>query len=284
LQNHYLCFTINNRICNLKPTLKMKKITTLLLLLGSFLLHAQESYPAKHPELLIGKEVKVLDITSDEYPDFFTDKELQKAYSPPPGQKIYTAKAALLGKIFKVIDVKRDKSYDIEDVTIELEGRDNLKLYYRYDQKYDFDYHFEVIGGLNLPDGFYCEYITTTNTEEGTNAKASVGVGVHVSKDVEKGKSAYYLIFNLFLPKDSKPLSSLTLILDGQKTIVKKSSLIIPEFHDGLKYKYSFTTFLTPQDLALIKVNKITGVRLGDQVAPVPNGQKMQGILNCLSK
>jgi hypothetical protein len=268
----------------MKPTYIMKKITIIVLLLWASLMQAQESYPGKFAELLVGKEVKVIDNNNTHgYPDFYTDKELRKYYSPEPGEKVHTARKAILGKTFKVIDLSRSGN-DMRRVTLELEGPDNLKIYYRYNDNFDFGYPFEVIGGLTLPADFYCQYIETGTSEFGTTSKASVGPGTNVNKNVDSKETSYYITFALFLPKDSKPLSSCTLILDGQKSIVKKTDLIIPEFHDGATFKYSFALILTPQDVAQIKANKIKGLRLGDQVVPLPNGEKIKGVLTCLSK
>jgi len=259
----------------------MNKIFTLVLLLCNFIMHAQESYPSKKAELLLGKEVKVIENNnSSGYPDFFTDIDMRTAYAPEPVKKIYTDRAAILGKTFKVTNVLRTD----RGVTIELEGQDNLKLYYRYNENYDFDYPFEVKGGLTLPADFYCDYIETTKTETGTNYKAFLSPGVNLNKDVDNGKSRYYITYSIFLPKDSKAVDSFTLLLDGKKTIVKKTDLIIPEYNDGRSFRYRFTAFLSPQDIALIKTNAITGVRIGDQVAPLANGKKTQEILKCLTK
>jgi hypothetical protein len=51
----------------------MKNITLLITLLFAFAINAQESYPGKHPELLVGKQVKVVTTSfakNDGYRDF----------------------------------------------------------------------------------------------------------------------------------------------------------------------------------------------------------------------
>jgi len=266
----------------------MKKITTIVVLLCSLFMHAQENFPNKNPELLLGKEVKIISTIQSKheklgYDDFYTDETLRNYYEPISHNSSFTKEGALLGKTFNVTDIKDVSTPDFKWVRVKLEGEDGLTLYYRYNFRPN-SYPFEVKGGLTLPDGFYCNIIEETINPESQNFKALVDNGTWVTKDVEKGQSKYYITFAIFLPKDSKPLESATLLLEGQKTITVKTGLIIPEFHDGNMYKYNFTVFLNKQNLALIAANKVTGVRVGEQVAPIAQGQKIQGVIKCLSK
>ena len=268
----------------------MKKLILVLLLLCVSFIYAQENFPYKNPELLLGKEVKVISTSESRdarlgYMGFYTDENFYKCYDPTSKHSSYSKPETLVGKTFKITDVKDVSTPDFNKVRLKLEGKDGLNLYYKYNYRLPSSYPFEVTGGLTLPDGFYCNIIEeNTISPEWQNFKALVDIGTWVSKDIEKGKSKYYITFAIFLPKDSKPLESATLLLERQKTITVETDLIIPEFHDGKTFKYNFTMFLDKQNVALIAANKIIGVKIGDQVATITQGQKIQGVINCLLK
>ena len=262
----------------------MKKITLILAFICSIIATAQESFPGKYADLLLGKEVRVKDFpTRDSYEGFYQDENQQKIYAPIPRPSIYTKKDALLGKVFKVTATKPLSGFDNPSL-LTLVGENDLHVYYMYHPALSYEYPFEVIGGLTLPDGFYCDLVKESKFGDTVSYSAFTDDGSKVSKDVSPKGTEYYLTLIAFLPKDSKPLQSATIILEGDKVLTKKSDLIIPQFQTSISFKYTYTILLNPKELALLKANKIVGIKFGEQVANLIVGNKVQGVLNCLTK
>src|SRR5690606_20657972 len=83
----------------------MKNLTFFIVMLFSAVLGAQ-NYPGNKPELLLNKEVKVLDKDSPKeygYREFYKDKELDKVYACC--QKTSSKYEKLVNRVFKVTAV-----------------------------------------------------------------------------------------------------------------------------------------------------------------------------------
>jgi len=271
----------------IKTTNPMKKFLLATAMLFSVFMSAQESFPANHPELLKGKDVKIvptIDTESRGLEGFFTKEDLTEVYMPGDN-KSYTRVDALLGKQFKVnaIDKLTFPGSTSEYTRITLQGQEGQILYYSYNSKYDFKYPFEVIGGLTLPEGFYCDYIT--KQEYGTNVRytAMVAIGTSVTKSVAAGKASYSMSFAVYGDKDpGGMISKVTLALENNKTIVDNNQSLFAEMRSATSYKYSFTVLLSDAQIQLLAQNKLIGIKAGPLVLPFENATKLQGVIKCI--
>ena len=259
----------------------MKKLILLTALLFAFIINAQD-YPGKRPELLIGKEVKVKDIEIAQqfgYTGFYNSEVLDEAY---PNGGIHTKKELLLGKIFKVIDIKRGNCR-LGGIcfVIKLE-LDNKYLYYQYDPTLISFYPFEVIGGLELPKDVYCDLLRVANLSKGTTYETKKVEGIDITKSIWDGKTKYSMFVNIFGNIRVSNPKGVIIILEGDKKIVKPSNIVGMEYHDGKSYRYTSSVELTLQEIELLKTNKIIGVSLDSIGSEIQMGDVIKGMVYCL--
>lgn len=265
----------------------MKKSNLLLLLfvLTSLLCYSQ--FPAKHPELLLNKEVtiKPLAPSLQEY----GYRDLHKN----PQIKI-TDKAirhsSVVGKTFIVKEVTPYEKYTETKFVIKLESPDNGIYYYDYNPKYDFDYILEVVGGLELPKDLYCADIKTENDKFTGEIRSSspYSEGVSFVKITKDGTSKIFLSIN---ETGSTPVvgkTGLILLLENNKRIEKPTAPIDVKVNSGYTgatgYVYSAFVELTSDDIKLLCENSMTDDRLYIFDGTFKNGQKLKDYINCLNK
>ena len=99
----------------------MKNFTLLIALFFSLIITAQD-HPGKRPELLLGKEVTIIDLTGNDYSDiskekgyqrFYTDKEVLSKYKE--NSKHNTEYEALFNKTFTVKNVELKNHNTVAD-------------------------------------------------------------------------------------------------------------------------------------------------------------------------
>lgn len=261
----------------------MKKILLITLILIAF--NAQAQFPGKHPEILLNKDVRVIPLSqtlqSLGYREFHKNDKM-KILDKPIKHEI------LAGKNFKVSDVKTYENYGSSKYILKLESSDKTVFYYDYDPKYDFKYQLEVIGGLQLPEGFYCEDIATeTDKFTGAIRKSSPTYqGIYFLKTTTKnGTSIYYLSVN---KNGSTPKIGATglylLLTNGQKLEKPATPIDVKVNNDGSGYTYNAFIRLTESDIKLLIENQITDIRLYVFDGTITKGEILSEYLKCLTK
>lgn len=264
----------------------MKKITFLLLLVFTSF-YSQAQFPAKHPELLLNKEVTIIPLTPtlQEY----GYKSLHKSDEMKITDKAIKH-SAIVGKSFKVTEVSPYEKYGSTKFKIKLESAENGIYYYDYEPKYDFEYILEVIGGLELPADLFCADITTETDkftgEIRSTSPYSEGVSfIKVNKD---GKIKIYLAINETGSTVAVGKTGLILLLENGKKIEKPSAPITVKVNSGYTgakgYVFSAFEELNTEDIKLLSENAITDNRLYIYDGTIKNGKKLQSYLNCLNK
>src|SRR5690606_4696001 len=141
----------------------MKQFTLALVLLFSLLAIAQEEkkpeiFPFRRPELLVGKTVTIRPLSDEEiekekgYGNFFENEDLDVYY------KVGIFKSdpkSLENRVFKVVSAIKGK-YDT--YTLKLEAENGEIIYHIFYENEEEHYYFEVEGGLDFPNDFYCDY------------------------------------------------------------------------------------------------------------------------------
>lgn len=264
----------------------MKRVNLLLFLaLTSLLCYSQ--FPAKHPELLLNKEVTIKSLAPSLQEYGYSN--LHKN----PEMKI-TDKAirhsTVVGKNFIVKEVTPYEKYAETKFIIKLESPENGVYYYDYDPKYDFHYILDVIGGLELPADLYCADITTENDKFTNEIRSSspYSEGVSFVKTIKDGKTTIYLSINEIGSTAVVGKTGLTLLLENNKRIEKPTAPIDVKVNSGYTgakgYVYSAFVELTTDDIKLLSENAITDNRLYIFDGTIKDGQKLKDYLNCLNK
>lgn len=266
-----------------------KKVILFIATLFSTISYCQV-FPGDLIELLSNKELKVL--SKDEslqkygYDDFYKDEKLKIKFDCCES---YNSKyKSLVGKIFKVISYESyNNIIGALKYKLKIENLETGILYFDYDPKYDFKFPFEVVGGLTLPEGFYCKGIEQTTDkftgEIKTTTDYSEGICfVKVEKDK---KRKLYLAINETGATLNVGQKGLILLLENNKRIDKPEATIdVKPSSSSSGYIYSAFVELSDADLNLLITNRITDNRLFIYDGTIRNGEKLKEILKCLIK
>ena len=265
----------------------MKKFILLFALLLSIGAAAQ-TFPGKRPDLLLGKEIKVKPIQLSQYvkgyKDFYSNDKLTSNYLAKDMYTHHTEIAALEGRVFKVTAVdpipERDKYFRLTLL-------DELKketLYYKYYAGFEPDFNFEIIGGLQFPADFYCEYIKQENLEGGKIKFAtSPQDGITFTKTRDGNVTIYFMKINIRTNEKQTGKGAVVTLENGK--VIKKPEAKTAGDDTPDKYgSYFYATIfpLTLEDIELLIDYKITGVKVMNASDPVLGGNMLKGMFACL--
>ncbi|WP_445749912.1 hypothetical protein [Polaribacter sp.] len=267
----------------------MKKILLLTVILISNLSFGQ-NFPGNDVNLLLDKEIKVKE--KDEslqkygYDHFYKNDKMKKKYDCCES---YNSKyAGLVGKVFKVLSAEPYKNIiGTEKYKLKIENAETGIIYFDYDPKYEHSFPFEVIGGLDLPDDFYCKKIeTTTDKFDGkTTSRTGYSEGISFIKVTKDGSSKIYMSVNEIGSTINVGKKGLILLLENGKKIERPNADLDTKVNKGGRgYVYSAFIELTQAEIDLIIENKITDNRLYIYDGEIKNGQKLSEYLKCLNK
>lgn len=265
----------------------MKNFTLLIALFFSLIITAQD-HPGKRPELLLGKEVTIIDLSDNYYSDlskekgyqrFYIDKKLYDTYKE--NSKRNTEYRALFNKTFTITNVEPATSKYLGNYHIITLESPDLVLYHEYFD--DEPYYFKVKGGLEYPDDFYCDYIIEkADTDNGTTDYIIEPYdGLSLTK--VKGKLNGYLLKASMIKATLDTANGVTFILENGATITRPSLTPLKSVTHTGSYEYTRQIELTKQELELLKSHKITHVQLGGLKEDISWGtQLIKDALPCL--
>lgn len=258
----------------------MKQILLLFLVLFTATLKAQ-SFPYKNVELLKNKEVTIIEThessVTDGYSEFYSDKYYIKRYMKADSGYM-SRRDALIGKKFKVLDIGPAGS----DFWLTLQGEDNSICYYQYrPTMLLMNYPFNVTGGLDLPDNFYCSYFKKESYTAKEVYVAQIHK-IHIFKRVEDGVVRYTFVINEFLQTDGRAGKGFALIMEDGTQISQPKFPIEPQYHDGVNYKYFHSFDPTPEEMKILASKKIISAKFIDHFVTINWGEQIQGIFKCL--
>ncbi|NDJ00081.1 hypothetical protein GWA97_13405 [Flavobacterium sp. LaA7.5] len=274
----------------------MKTRITLLLLMFSIFSFGQ-NFPGENVELLLNKEVTpIKDEVGKEYlyKNFYVefdtiskklDKYKKKAHAFPKGL-YFSDYDKLVGKNFKVTKIypTNQQQYSV----LEIKNDEIGVLYYHYDSKYDFSFELEIIGGLDLPEDFYCKKIDVKvdKFENKQSYFTPYTSGVLLMKTVKNGKANIFLSINELGKTLNVGKTGLTLLLENGKKISKPDAKIDVETNGYGEYVYNTLVLLTEDDIKLLLENNITDNRLYiyDGVIKKEDAEVIREYLKCLTK
>lgn len=260
----------------------MKKIILLVFLATSLNCYSQQDYPGTSIELLNGKELKVMprreQLQQYGYGGFFTDKTLKKNYKK---SGIGTKHSALVGKIFKIVSYEPHYS----DYIITLENSETGILYYSYKTKYD-EFPFQVIGGIEFPDGFYCKEISIDKKFNYNIANYEYTVRTPCIEDIcvwyyPDSKYRLHFLITDASPVKETGLKGITIFFKNGTELVIPDAVIEVEPASG-KYNFKTLVTLTESQLKILSENIIVRKKIGAHEAEVEGGKKIMELIKCL--
>jgi hypothetical protein len=267
----------------------MRKILLLTVILISNYSFGQ-NFPGNDVDLLLNKEIKVKE--KDEslqkygYDHFYKNDKLKKKYDCCES---YNSKySGLVGKVFKVLSAEPYKNIiGTEKYKLKIENAETGIIYFDYSPKYEHSFPFEVIGGLDLPEDFYCKNIeTTTDKFDGkTTSRSDYSEGIAFIKVVKDNSSKIYMTVNEIGSTINVGKKGLILLLENGKKIDRPNAKLDTKVNKGGRgYVYSAFIELTQAEIKLIIENKITDNRLYIYDGVIKNGEKLSEYLKCLNK
>ncbi|MUV02087.1 hypothetical protein GN157_00045 [Flavobacterium rakeshii] len=260
----------------------MKKLTLLLLLVFMSVLANAQNYPDFFPQLLLNKEVKVLEKKPESvkygYDNFYEDKSLKTKYACCDS---YNSKYDnLVNRIFTVTKVDMISGYFILTLT-----DDKETLYFKYEPGYRFKYPFEVIGGLEIPDYYYCHHISKKPSSQDPTKHFFISEkeeGISFFK-MKLDEITVYIVDFTFPSKVLSDAKEVYLKLENGAIIsgVNPNIKIEPKNEYG-NYLYNANITLKSEDIELLKKYKIVEESIGGIKEEVEYGDTHIGVFNCL--
>ena len=248
-----------------------------------------QNFPKKDVGLLMNKELKVIiDSESKDYysyREFFKDKNLKKGFTND------FALANFVNEVFLVTQIDPfilDYDNEIPCSRLKLENKKIGTIYFRYISKYEFDFPFEVIGGLKLPEDYYCQEIEVSVdkfTGE-TNYQTPLERSYSFTKVKKGNESRIYMRVegsSLSLVSNAK---GLILLLENGFKIEKPDIEIGIDVHPLMKGYYQYIAFfeLNSSDIELLTKNKITDSRIYVIDSHLIHTKDLKEYLKCLLK
>lgn len=279
----------------------MKKLLLIATILISSITFGQ-NFPGERADLLLGKTVKTeeLRVTLQRYAykNFYikfdtVSKKLNKSKDydrifPKGGDRSDYNK--LVGKEFKVVKIHEQiQPYSDKNryYVLELKSDELGTVYYDYDSKYEHNFELEVVGGVEMPEGFYCKDITTKTDKFNGEVRSSseISEGIKFLKvDRKDGTSTVYMRITEPGKTLNVGIKGVTLLLENGNRIEKPNAEIEVQSVTGANYAYTAFFELTKQDIKLLIENPITDNRLYIYDGTVENGVKFSEYLKCLTK
>lgn len=267
----------------------MKKILLLTIILISSFSFGQ-NFPGNDVELLLNKEIKVQE--KDEglhkygYESFYVNDMMKKKYDCCES---YNSKYnGLVGKVFKVLSAEPYKNIiGTDKFKLKIENSETGIIYFDYSPQYEHSFPFEVIGGLDLPDDFYCKSIeTTTDKFDGkSTSRSEYSEGIAFIKITKDNSSYIYMSVNEIGSTINVGKKGLILLLEnGNKIDRPNADIDVKVNNGGNGYVYSAFIELTEAEIKLIVENKITDNRLYIYDGEIKNGVKLSEYLKCLTQ
>jgi hypothetical protein len=251
-----------------------------------------QDFPGKDVQLLVGRELKVKELAESlqkyGYNGFFIDEKLNKKYACCES---YNSKYNYLaGKIFKVISYEPYTDIIGSDkFKLKLENSEIGIIFFDYDPRYKHSFPFEVVGGLDFPEGFFCNDIEESK-DKFTNEityRSPESEGISIIKVKAGVKVNTYLSIRVGGSTVNVKEKGVILLLDNKLKITKPDAELDVDVNTskyGSGYIYSAFIDLNINDIKLLTQNKITDVRLYIYDNDITDGKKISEYLKCIIK
>lgn len=265
----------------------MKNLTFFITLLFSALLSAQ-NFPGTNTQLLLNREVKVLDTESAKqygYREFYKDKALNSVYACCQGRNAKYEK--LVNRLFKVVEITPVQGFKSSGGTkFALTLKDESEIiYFNYDSQYEFSFPFEVIGGIEIPDEYYCEFVKEEKsvTSSGNVLVSDTKEGIFFFKMNSNGTDTY--LVNITVPSDKVvPVGKGASIELENGYVITMPNVSVKAIDNGYGGKaYSATLALLEKDIEMLKTSKIVNNTVNGISTSISQGYTHRGIFRCIA-
>ncbi len=285
----------------------MRKILVVAIFMTLSFIGYSQDFPKNNVDLLLNKTVKAKEKKNrtDQqigYENFYTKFDEEKKIYPNPLKNrpflsnVFNSEySKLVGKEFKVLRIipytEVDKSGvypDKQKYAIEIENKELGKIFYDYDPEYEFSFELEIVGGVELPEDFYCsEIVSETDKFNGKKTfYTPYESGISFTKTVYKGVTSFYLSVNVASSTYSVGKKGLFVLFEDGVKIKKTYAKVNVDVGNGGDFINSVFVKLTKKEINLFTEKRITDVRvyIHDSAVEEKEGKKIMEYLKCMVK
>jgi hypothetical protein len=193
---------------------------------------------------------------------------------------------SLVGKIFKVISYEPyTDNIGSNKFKLKIENPETGIIYFNYNPKFEHTFPFEVVGGLDFPEGYFCKDIEE-NKDKFTNDitfRTPKSDGISIVRVKKENSVNTYLSIRVHGSTVNVNEKGVILLLENGVKIQKPDEKLDVEVtSDGSGYTYSAFINLDPNDITLLTQHKITDVRLYIYDRNITNGKKLIEYIKCI--
>lgn len=263
----------------------MKKNLLLFLLITCQLFTVNSlDFPGDSPELLIGKELKVknksLELQEQGYRGFYKDIDFRIPFNSIKPYSNFSKYESLNGKIFQVVSCNKNK---YGNFILELQNPEIGIVYYDYNPRFANFFEFEVVGGLQYADGYFCKDIEESKDKFSGKTTFQTPIREYVSftKVIEDKYSTIYMYLKTYGNTLNLGIEGVIILLsDGTKLEFPTANINVEVA--GQSYQYSAFFGLNKQDVEKLILYEITDFRLYIYDRAITNGKIYQEYLKCI--
>ena len=273
--------------------MKIIKKLVFIFLLPIFMI-AQSEWPGKDYELLLGATLKLVPKNEDRqkmgFSNFYKTEEVKITANGPFIDEVYYGSARkykkAISKEFKVVNITRHNYFNAV-LTLEqspTKGREPSIVYFKYSTDLESLWPFEIVGGLVIPEGFYCSKIEIKN-DKFTDKRRSYSPlleDISLSKYEEEDVVTIYM--SLKVNGSTLNLNGKGVILlleDGSKINLPNETIEANVSDYGWEYTAFFS--LSDENINKLKASPITDYRLYIYDKTIENGHVFCEYLKCLA-
>ncbi|MUH38259.1 hypothetical protein D9O36_20615 [Zobellia amurskyensis] len=266
----------------------MEKIFTLLFLFISLITFSQEQFfVGENPELLIGKQVTLIEGMSY-YSGFYKDSKLKRLlYKDGTGNN----PDKLKGLKFTVTETMANPNkYALgKDLVLVIESEETGTAYYAYDPKHADLFSLNVVDGFAPPEGFLCQKLKSEKDKYSSKTTISTPYQFEysISKIQEDGKAIIYLILQSYGTTLNAGKKGLKILLSDDTVITKPEVEIKYKSASGTKgWTYSCIFPLHEEDITSLTSKTITDYSLYiyDREMKKSNALELREYLKCMTE
>lgn len=221
--------------------------------------------------------------------DNFNTASSDKNWIYERGEYFGSKYESLVGKVFKVLSYEKYYARNGEEkFKIKLANSETGLLVYDYSAKFEWDFPFEVIGGLEVKNDFFCDKVDSSFDKFTGEIKYTGDCrneGMSLLKHVNNTSKEIYL--SLVVSANTLVLNEkgITILLTNNKRIVKPNAKVDVSVSSSTQSNYLYQGFilLNAQDIELLKNERITDFRLYIFDRAIKDGTKIQEFAKCFS-
>ena len=266
-----------------------KNIILMVSIVISCLSVFSQNFPGKDVDLLVNKEIKVLPDESDQkygYKGFFKDTDLKRNYE----KYSYSASKydALVNKVFKVLSY--EPYVDIigtEYFRLKIENSETGIIYFKYNPKYYFTFPFEVLGGIEYPEGYLCKHIEEKKDKftDDITLRSPISEDISFTKVINKGNVTTYIRLEAYGSTACVGKTGVIILFKNGDKLEFPTEAISADVNSGGKgFMYSAFISLKPEDIKILSEQEISDIRLYIFDKAIVYGKKYKEYLKCIAQ